>query len=157
MSTISQYVLTVICMVILCAIMQMIIPSGSAGALLKLMVGLVVTITVLTPLLKDRILQFDLQIENILSDGRQAVAEGEALSAGSYTQLIKEKTQTYIENKASALGVGIRAEVTLEKDYPNAPDTVTLTGAVSPYIKKQLSKSISEALGISEENQIWIS
>ena len=49
MSAISQYVLTVICTVILCAVMQMFLPGGSAGTLLKMISGLMVTITVLTP------------------------------------------------------------------------------------------------------------
>lgn len=157
LSLLGQYVLSVICIVILCAIMQMLVPTRSAGALVKMVTGLVVTVAVLSPVLKDRVFQFDIRLENIMEDGKQAIAEGETLSSESYTHLIKEKTQAYIENKASGLGIAIRAEVSVHKEYPNAPETVTIRGVVPPYAKKQLSQSICDALGILEENQIWIS
>ena len=157
MDSIRQYILSVICMVIVCGVLQLIFQEGANASLIKLISGLIVTITVLSPLLKDKILQWDLTIENIATDGGLAVEEGERVAENALTGLIKEKTQTYILTKASEMGTDVTVDVEVQEMYPNTPKAVTIKGKVSPYVKQQLANCMRQDLGIAEEDQIWIS
>lgn len=66
---------------------------------------------------------------------------------------IAAQTQAYIEDKASSLGLSVRAEVqTALHDGVPFPDSVTLYGENSA----ALSAYIVQELGIAEENQLWI-
>jgi len=156
-SSIRQYLLSVICMVVVCGIMQLFITSGPTGSVIKMIAGLIVTVVVINPLLKNRDLQWDFQINDINLDSEFAIAEGKRKSAKMFSELIKEKTQTYILNKAEAMGANISVEIQLQKDNPTVIDSVTVLGDVSPYVKRQLLDCLRLDLGIAEEDQIWIS
>ena len=66
---------------------------------------------------------------------------------------IAAQTQAYIEDKASSLGLSVRAEVqTALRDGVPFPDSVTLYGENSA----ALGAYIVQELGIAEENQLWI-
>ena len=66
---------------------------------------------------------------------------------------IAARTQAYIEDKASSLGLSVRAEVqTALRDGVPFPDSVTLYGENSA----ALGAYIVQELGIAEENQLWI-
>ena len=67
-------------------------------------------------------------------------------------RIIKQKTETYILDKANALGAEITVQVVLE-DY--IPAGVTIMGDVSPFVKSNLSASITQELNIPPEEQIW--
>lgn len=157
MDSVRQYVLSVICVVIVCGILQLLLHSGMSASVAKFLSGLIVTITVLNPLLGDDLLHWDSAFEEISVSGELAVAEGEAAAQNLLIQHIKEKTRTYILTVASQMGADVSVEVQLQKEYPNAPQTVTIKGAVSPYVKQQLAACLRQDLGIAEEDQIWIS
>ena len=70
------------------------------------------------------------------------------------TAVIKAQTETYIEDKAEALGATVTAGVTLAGDM--LPWQVELTGEVSPYVKTRLAQTIWAELGIPEERQVWL-
>ena len=152
---IRQYILSVICVVILCGLAQILF-SGSSS-LVKLITGLVVTITVISPLLRNGKLSLDIYFDQITIDSQWAVKEGEEAAMQTTCEFIKEKTETYILDKAAELGAGISVEVSVDEDTPPVPDGVTVKGTVSPYTKKQLIDCISQELGIAEEDQVWIS
>ena len=66
---------------------------------------------------------------------------------------IAAQTQAYIEDKASSLGLSVRAEVqTALRDGVPFPDSVTLYGENSA----ALGAYIVQELGIAEEKQLWI-
>ena len=157
MDSIRQYVLSVICMVTVCGLVQMLFQSGTTASLVKMICGLIVTIAVLGPLLKDKILQWDLAFESLAMEGELVAADGVCAANEAQKQFIKENTQTYILTKAKEMGADLAVEVQLQEDYPNIPQTVTVSGSVSPYTKRQLAAFICLELGIAEENQIWIS
>ena len=57
--TIRQYVLSVICIVICCGVLQLAVPKGTVGTLFRVISGLAVTITVLSPLLNGKMLYWN--------------------------------------------------------------------------------------------------
>ena len=155
--SLRQYILTVICITVSCGILQMLLTDGIAASLVKLISGLVISVSVLSPLINEEVLQWKLMFEDIVSDSSVVISNGETAASELVQQRIKEGTEAYILTKASNMGVDIRLNVELGNEYPNAPEKLTIYGNVSPYIKRQLSATISNDLGIPEENQIWIS
>ena len=70
-------------------------------------------------------------------------------------ELIKENTETYIEDKARELGAAVQAEVEVhDGEYPE-PYSVTLIGTLNPVQAQQLQAYITDALGIAAEHQEW--
>lgn len=156
MDGIRQYVLSVICVVILCGITELFITDGKIKALVKVVSGLTVTLTVLNPFVRGYELQWGLAVDEILKDREAAIADGECTAQESYCEIITDQTQAYILDKASSLGVEVKVEIELKEEYPNAPNLVRIHGPISPYEKRQLSAYMQQYLGIDEDKQIWI-
>ena len=133
-----------------CAVLVSIVQQLTDGGTMK---KIVLMLAMLRPLLS---LTFDLPE---LDGGhyREAVeALKETLNAEQDSALgdsIAAQTQAYIEDKASSLGLSVRAEVqTALRDGVPFPDSVTLYGENSA----ALGAYIVQELGIAEENQLWI-
>lgn len=156
MDTIRQYILSVICVVIMCGLIQMIFPCGESS-LIKLITGLVVTVAVISPVLTPGNFSLGIYLDQISADGQWAVRDGEQAAIQTASEIIKEASETYILDKAAEFGAEVTVDVRLSEDTPPVPTEITVKGTVSPYIKKQLTAYIQDELGIAEENQIWIS
>ena len=157
MDSIRQYILSVICITIACGIVQQLLGGSQLSGIVRLITGLMVTITVLHPLLNLNDFSFDLCVGKITSDGEWIAEEGERMAADMAGEIIKERTAAYISDKASVLGASVNVEVELKKNMVSRPYRVTITGELSPYVKKQLSTYIQKELEIPEDAQIWIS
>ena len=154
MEAFKDYLLSVTAAALICGIVSSLAGKNSGiSKLVKLLCGLFLAATVIKPLV-------DVRIENIydftdsLTDGSDlAVSQGENMASEEMKRIIKQKTETYILDKAKALGLDITVDVTLE-DY--VPVSVTITGDVAPYAKTDLGASIAQELDIPLEDQIWI-
>ncbi len=67
--------------------------------------------------------------------------------------LIKEQSETYIEDKAKELGLSVCAEVTLQSGDEGVPQVASVTLDI-PY-SAELSQVIAQELGTAEDRQIW--
>lgn len=157
MEEIRQYILSVISISILCGLAQMFFSGSSTGSVVKLITGLMITITVVGPILQNKNISFITYFENIAVEGDWAVREGEEAAVIATAELIKDRTESYICDKAADMGAVITVDVNLRDGMPPVPSEVTVRGAVSPYVKKQLMSCLQEDLGINEDQQIWIS
>ena len=142
-----SWLLSVTACAVLVSIVQQLTDGGTMKKIVRFVGGMV------RPLLS---LTFDLPE---LDGGhyREAVeALKETLNAEQDSALgdsIAAQTQAYIEDKASSLGLSVRAEVqTALRDGVPFPDSVTLYGENSA----ALGAYIVQELGIAEENQLWI-
>ena len=127
--------------------------SGSISSIVKLLAGLFMTVTVLHPLVDIRLSEAQFYWEQLSLDGDCTAAIGKTAAESEMKQIISDRSNAYILEKASELGADIQVEVLL-KDL--MPDAVKISGAVSPYAKQQLSKYITTNLGIPLEDQNWI-
>ena len=157
MGSMRQYILSVLCVVIMCGLTQALFPEGTMHALIKWIGGLAVTITVLNPLVKGDLLQWDMAFSDLLVNKEIAIGQGMQIGEDALLARITESTCTYILNEASGMGANVEVEVELQEDYPYQPELVRICGAVSPYIKQQLSIFLYRKLGITEDHQIWVS
>lgn len=155
MEALRQYIVSVVAGACICAIVLGLFPESKARILLKMLCGMILALTVLHPVTKVDFGDFLFWEDGFSEKASQTAAIGEAYMDTMRRQIIKEKTAAYIHDKAEALGVSVTAEVGL--DTEGIPVQVRLTGPYSPYHRAMLSEYICSTLGISKENQVWIS
>lgn len=153
MTFLRSWLLSVTACAVLVSIAQQLTYGGAMKKIVRFVGGMVLMLTMLRPLLS---LTFDLP-ELDGDHYREAVeALKETLNAEQDSALgdsIAAQTQAYIEDKASSLGLSVRAEVqTALRDGVPFPDSVTLYGENSA----ALGAYIAQELGIAEEKQLWI-
>lgn len=154
MEALSRYVLSVIAAAFLFGILSsMVDEKGSTGALLRLMGGLFLIFSILSPILKMDFTGITNFLEDFAVEGEYASASGEEMAEEEYRTIIIQQVEAYILDKASGLGLSLTVEVTLNAD--DLPESVTLCGAAAPYAKLQLQQIIEDDLGIAKENQRW--
>ena len=155
MDGIRQYIFTVIAAALLCGVLSSIFHQGKSKDLLRILCGIFLAFTVLKPITGadlSKLLEESLFFE---SDAEQTAALGENMAHQAMTELIKEKSQAYILDKAAELDASITAEVTVSEEETPKPLSVVISGQVSPYNRKKLESILETDLGIAKENQVW--
>lgn len=148
------YFLSVICGAVLCAIVSSLMEKkGASGTVLKLICGVFLTFTVIQPITKVKLDDFAFYTSELTEDARYTSAIGEEQAKSAISAIIKQETEAYILDKASALHGIISVDVTV--DGSMLPQSVTITGQLSPYAKLKLSEIMEVDLGIAKENQVW--
>lgn len=157
MDSIRQYLLTITAAAIFCGVIIAIIgKKGANAAILKLLTGLFMAVTVVSPWTKFDFSNLQNFTDSISADAQSVVGQGEELAQNQMGQIITQQTQAYILDKAVALGLDLVVQVELNGDNPPVPSAVTITGAASPYARSVLCQYIESNLAIPEENQLWI-
>jgi len=156
MDEVYQYILLVICTVMLCGIVVLIFPEKE-NTLIKLVTGLAVTGVVLSPLFEQNTWNIEEYFDHFSVDPGVVTSDGEEMARQTSAMFIKEKTEAYVLNKAAEFGADIDVDIMLSDQSLPVPKEITVSGSVSPYVKKQLSTVIERELGIAENVQLWIS
>ena len=152
MNGLTQYILTVVTAAMLVGILQSLAGQGTMGILTKLLSGVFLALTMLSPVLKLEIPDPAAWFSDMVMDGESLAAEGEAMAADAKEDIIRSQVEAYILDKADA-----DLAVSVELDAAGVPCGVTLTGDVSPRTKAQLSRMLAEDLGLGKEVQQWYS
>ena len=126
--------------------------SGSISTIVKLLAGLFMTVTVLYPIVDIRLSEAQFYWEQLSLDADYAASIGKNAAEQEIKQIITDRSCAYVLKKANELGADIQIEIILEDLIP---DSVRISGAVSPYVKQQLSNYIATNLGIPLEDQLW--
>jgi hypothetical protein len=157
MDRIREYLLSVTAAALLCGILRQLAgEKGSTAALIRLLCGIFLSLTVVSPLAKLRLGELPFDPREVLADARESAEEGADYARSAMARHIKEQTEAYILDKAAAYDAEITVEVAVEGDPP-VPVACTLRGRASVYAKRQLSAILQQELGIREEDQYWIS
>jgi len=130
--------------------------KSSTGILTRMICGLFLTIVVINPVagLDDSYL--DVFSQRFDEAAQAAVAAGSEMADEARRELIKAETEAYILDKAGSYNVRLEVQVTLADGEVPLPESVCLSGKVSPYAKTCLQNLISDELGIPKERQLWI-
>lgn len=153
MRELGQYVVSLTAAALVSGMVLTLIREGPVRTLARLVCGVFLTITAISPLTRMEFSDLTAVEEDYLAEGRSAAALGENLALDSRSQLIKEGLEAYILDKATALDAEISAEVRL--DGEGNPVSVIISGEVSSHIRRRLETVLTEELGISKENQQW--
>lgn len=154
MEALGQYIVSVVAAAILCGVLRSMVQPGLVGNLLRLVSGVFLAYTVLSPISAFRLDSISLDALPETEAAIQAAQAGAAAGEEAMAQIIKQQTQAYILEKAKSLGAELEAEVFLDEE--NLPQKVIYRGSLSPSQRRQLQSTIAQDLGIPKENQQWI-
>ncbi len=157
MDDVRQYMLSVTATALFCGIVNNFIgKKGANASIIKLLTGLFMAVTIVSPLVNVDFTELAVIDDFISDDAERAVYSGQETAQNALRQIIIEKTEAYILDKATSLEMDMKVEVLLNDDTPPVPYCVTISGNASPYAKRVLCSYIESNLGIPKENQIWI-
>ncbi len=158
MDGIREYLIRLTAAALVCGIVTSLVgKKGSIGSVIKLLVGIFMMMTIVSPWMRIRFDSLESYFEDISTHAQVLVDEGENAVRDDLATIIKEKTQAYILDKANSFGAELTVEVSVDGSELPVPNVVRISGSISPYGRKQLESIITQELGIALEDQIWIS
>ncbi len=139
------------------AILSRILDSkSSTGNLCRMMFGLLLAFTVLKPVGRLDLERLEVFSNRYAVTADAVAAQGEAVANEAVSEIIKQKTEAYILDKAGLYDCYLQVEVAMREGAPPVPESVVIYGDASPYAKTQLQRMITEELAIPKERQKWI-
>lgn len=155
MGELQQYLLSVITAALICAVVQT-FQQGAPKALVQMVCGLLLTVTVVKPFLHfDFSASYD-SVLSISSDALASAAEGEKMTRNALADIIKEEIEAYIQDKAAEMGAEISADVMVSDDDFPVPTAIVIRGTLAAYTRDCLQQVLCTDLGIAKENLTWI-
>lgn len=157
MESVREYLLGVTCAAVFCGILcTMVDEKHSAGALVRLMCGIFLSLTLIMPIARNSIPELDIRQWEFTQEGKLAAETGVEYARQAKIQLIKERTEAYILDKARVYNLDIRVEVLVSGEETPTPEAVVIRGGASPYARTQLQQMMETELGIPKEKQQWM-
>lgn len=157
MADIPQYLLSIVAAAIISGlVITMTNRKGATSAIIRLIIGLFLVMSVVSPWMKLRILDLPGFFSDIQLDGKSVSADALAATVAERNIIIKEKMEAYILEKAAVLDLSVKVSVTLTETDPPTPCDVKIIGNASPYAKHRLQNIISNDLGVPKEQQLWM-
>lgn len=156
MDSLRAYLLSIVAAAVIAAvIMKLVGDKNPYSGIIRLLTGLFLSITVISPLAKIRIADAGAYFSSLQVDSAAVIEDGENTANNALGEIIKENTEAYILEKAEKIGLKIDVTVFLSEGLPPVPKSVTISGAAAPYAKMQLQAIIEKDLAIAKENQSW--
>lgn len=153
----KTYLLSVVATGFLLAVLLSIIPKGIVHKIASIVGGLLLVTAVISPLLDIN--------ENIISQAvSKYIVEAENIQTGIeigskelLCQVIRDKCESYILDKADSMGITIELEIVLNEkvQYPY-PIHVIVRGNWTVSEQRYLCRYIADSLGVPEEQQEWL-
>ena len=154
MDGLREYVIRVVAAALISGVVIRLTEGIGSGEIIRMLCGLFMTLILLQPIIGRRELQWEFMLPQIRRQAEENVLEGVAAAEKIRQEVIMRQAETYISNRAAEMDTEIQAEIMLGED--NLPESVVLTGAVSPLNKSRLTQIIASELGIPRERQEWI-
>lgn len=154
MDSLRQYVISVIAAALISGVVIRLTQNGSGREIIRMLCGVFMTIVLILPISgrqtfqwKNLLPEIDRQAEVLASDGAYAAGNMKA-------ELIKQQTEAYILDRATAMNADVTVTVSLGMDC--VPASVRIAGKISPLSRSRLTDVITTELGIPREQQEWI-
>lgn len=154
MSTAANYLLSICCAALLASVVKELAGSTALGRLVSYLTGIFVALTVMSLLLKVELPDAEKWMADFRYEGQSAAADGEAMARDAAGEIIKNRLEAYILDKAAACGADPAVSVALNED--GTPESVVLQGRFSDEAKAQIMHMLETELGLGKEAQHWI-
>lgn len=153
MEAVREWLTSVVVVTLLISVAQGMIPEGGVRKIAGFTGGLILLVTLLQPVLKTDLGGLRLHFEDYEAAVAERQAELEADQDQALADIIAERTEAYILDKASELGLEISLRVETETDQEGIPipAAVEIEGPRS----EELAAYLEEELGIPAERQVW--
>lgn len=153
MKELAQYMLSVTGAAMLTAIVGSLAGQGSMGALVKLLGGIFLALTMLRPLVTLELPDPARWFSEFSLEGQAFSEDGVAMADQTMADIITNRVEAYIQDKAALYQAPVMAEVTLDEN--GVPISVIIMGDVGPYARTRLAEMMETDLGIGKEAQQW--
>jgi len=155
--SIGRYLLAVVCTAMICGIVLRLLGNKSftAGAV-KLLAGFCMVLALVAPIRGLSVPSLDDFSSNVDWDADEILSVSKEETKRAMKELIIQRVQAYILEKADGCDGELTVEVVLSDDDLPIPVAVKLSGNVSPYWRRTLTQTIEKDLGIPAEEQQWI-
>ena len=110
------------------------------------------TVTVLQPVVTFKMDSLPLYPAGLVEKAESVTMEGTVMAENAMEVIIISQSESYILDKAAAMGADLEVEVLLDG---HVPKSVRLRGAISPGAKASLSAWIQENFNIAPEDLQW--
>jgi len=158
MDAVRTYLLALSAAALLCGTVMALLPKGGVRRVAGLSCGLLLSLAALGPFVRldgDTLAQAISRYRMQAEEQRTGV---EVRNRELVSAIIKEKTETYILDKAADMGLTLEVEVTMEdRDQSPYPQAVRLTGHATAEQKAVLSAYLEDNFAIPADRQEWSS
>lgn len=156
MEAIRQYLTTIITAVVITVLsIQILGKSSSYAPIIRMIAGVFLTITVISPITTVNISKIYDYFEQFKTSSECYITDGTSWRRSQTSSYIKAQAESYILDKAASLGITLSANIELSDSDPPIPVAVELNGDINPYLKQRLQRLIEEDLGVKLEAQTW--
>lgn len=153
MDTLGIYGLRIILAAMICSLLQSLVNDNPHAAALKTLGGILLTITILSPL-RDVSWEMDTSwLREARAAGNRYSLDGETMAKQEMRRIIADRTRNFLREEASRLGAELEITVTVGEDL--LPVQVELRGSADDGVKTALAAIMEEELSVPGENQIW--
>ena len=156
MGKLGEYIVCVCCAALLCGIVNAMMPKGTTREILKLVGGLFLAFTVISPIRDVDFPDLSQMTTALQEEASLAVARGEEMARQAAADSIKKELEAYILDKAQSLRLQIRVQLKLEEETLH-PASVSIIANVSPSAKEEMEHWLCRELGLTKEDITWIS
>ena len=156
MGKLGEYIVCVCCAALLCGIVNAMMPKGTTREILKLVGGLFLAFTVISPIRDVEFPDLSQMTTALQEEASLVVARGEEMARQAAADSIKKELEAYILDKAQSLRLQIRVQLKLEEETLH-PASVSIIANVSPSAKEEMEYWLCRELGLTKEDITWIS
>ena len=155
MNQISHYLFSVIATVVICSLIYQLSKNLNTQHICRFICGIILAMSVLRPIVNWKEIDIDKWFDFYTKDAKEAVAIGKELSYQAQADIIKQKAEAYILDKAKKMGADITVSVSIANKGTQIPVSAEIHGNVSAYTRECIEKILNDDLGIARENQQW--
>jgi len=153
MITLKNWLTAILAATLLLTVAEKLVPEGSLRKIASMTGGLILLIVLVQPLTKLQLGRLQIDYDSYSASIEERQAELQAENEAELTELIVERTEAYILDKAAALGISCQVEVTTKtgEDGIPRPDSAVLSCGESA----ELAAYLENELGIPKERQVF--
>jgi len=155
MDFVREYLISIVAISLISAVIMELLQTSAIKRTIKMICGTILAITVIGPLRRIDLTVPEIWTATVQEKTDAALREGQVLSQEAFHAVIKQKTETYILDKAAELDAMISVSVELDDGSPPQPKRAFLSGHIPLQVKQQLEEILHTHLGIAKENLEW--
>ena len=139
---------------LLCAVCTELTPSGSVKTVQRAVCGVVMSLALVSPLLKLDFDGYSLHLASYRKQAEEIAAQGKEITDSLSRTYIQEQCQAYILDKARLSGANVTS-ASVELRWSGEGVWYPVAAEIEGTYDRALAEKIEEELGIGRENQHW--
>ena len=150
---IGAYLIAVTAACMLAVMVDALVKSPPVRRVARLVGGLLILLTVLSPLVRLEARDLTEFVEGFAQDANPEAVQTDYRE--QWAERVRELLEQNIEQQAASMGLTLRAEVVVRIGECPEPESVTLHGAAAPEEQMALQVYLVQTLGFAKERVIW--